>query len=200
MSEVVKTILYAASIFLNIYSVLIFIRVVLAWFSGIDFGRLYTYLCRITDPYLFWFSRFGILRTGSIDLSPIVSIAVLRIFTNVLEITAEKGTITISFILMLILSAVWGAVSFIIAFFTIIVIIRLSGYLISANIYSPFWQVIDYISRPVIFNINRILFRRRVVNYLVGIISAIVSLVVLYALLNFIVVKVLMPILNRVPF
>jgi YggT family protein len=200
MNEVVKIILYVVSIFLNIYSILIFIRVLLAWFTGINFGLLYTYLCRITDPYLFWFSRFGILRTGSIDLSPIVSIAALRILTNVFEITAERGTITISFVLMLIISALWGAISFIIAFFVIIIIIRLLGYLMSANIYTPFWQVIDYISRPIIFNINRILFRRKVVNYLVGIISAIVSLVILYVLLNILIDMVLMPIVSRIPF
>jgi YggT family protein len=199
MSDAIRSLLSIVSGLLMLYSLLIFIRILLSWFSGANFGKFYIYLCRITDPYLFWFSRFKIFRAGNIDLSPIAALALLTILNNIVSRISDTGRITLGFIAALILSAVWAAISFIIIFFIIVIALRLIAYLLSANIYSPFWQVVDYISRPVIFNINRLLFRNRIVNYLFGLLSAAIVLLFLYAALYILMNRIAIPLLVVLP-
>jgi YggT family protein len=200
MGDIVRLIASGISGLLILYSIIIFIRIILTWFSGFDFGRLYIYLCRITDPYLLWFRRFNIFRAGNIDLSPIVALAVLTIANNIISRISETGKITVGFILALLLSVLWSTVSFIIVFFIIIVALRLIAYLLSANIYSPFWQIVDFISRPIIFNINRFIFRNRIVNYLFGILVTIAVLIVLLGAVGFLIHVIGIPLLLSIPF
>ncbi|MDR2257638.1 MAG: YggT family protein, partial [Treponema sp.] len=59
----------------GLYTLLIFIRIMLTWFGNVRFGRPAEILGRITDPYLDWWRRFP-LRAGFLDLSPILGLAV----------------------------------------------------------------------------------------------------------------------------
>jgi YggT family protein len=199
MGDIIRNLLSIISGLLMLYSLLILIRMLLSWVSSVHFGKFYIYLCRITDPYLFWFSRFKIFRSGNIDLSPIAALAVLTIVNNIVGRISETGTITIGFILALVLSAVWASISYIIIFFIIIVALRLIAYLLSANIYSSFWRIIDFVSRPVIYYLNRLLFRNRIVNYLFGLLSATVMLLLLYAIVYVLVNKIAIPLLVLLP-
>lgn len=157
----------------GLYMLVIFIRIMLTWFSGADYGRPMEVLCSITDPYLNWFRRFSVLRAGMFDLSPIAAMAVLSVGYNVFSILARSGAITIGVILGMFLSSLWSAASFILGFFIVVLIIRLFAYLIRVNSYGRFWQVIDTVSKPVLYRINRLLFQRRLVNYRTGILASI---------------------------
>jgi YggT family protein len=147
---------------LSVYSILIFIRIMLSWWSGVTFGRVYEFLKDITDPYLLWFRRFRFLRLGNIDLSPIAALAVLAIANNLALVMGNSGRITLGFVFALALQVVWSAVSFVLGFFAVIIGLRLLAYVIRANIYRPFWQIVGSISEPVLYRINRIIFRRPV--------------------------------------
>jgi YggT family protein len=172
---------------LNIFSILIFIRIVLSWFDGsVNFGRPFDIICGITDPYLNYFRRFTGLRAGNIDLSPIAALAVLSIVNSVVSTIARSGRISLGIIFAICLGAVWSAASFIIGFFTIILVLRLVAYLLSANTYAPFWRIIDAIAAPVQFRINRIIFKNRIVKYLTGLIVSIAVFVLLWAALGLI--------------
>jgi YggT family protein len=46
--------------------------------------------------------------------------------------------------------------------------------------YSPFWMVINSISQPLLYRINRIFFGRRIVRFLTGILVSIVALLVIW--------------------
>jgi YggT family protein len=165
---------------LNIFSLLIFIRIILSWFSGNSgLGRPFYILCSITDPYLNYFRRFRALRSRNIDFSPIVALAVLSIVNNIVATVARFGRISIGVIFALCLGILWSAVSFIIGFLIFVLILRFAAYIISADIYTPFWRIIDTIAAPVQFRINRILFRERIVHYTTGLIVSIISLVIL---------------------
>jgi YggT family protein len=48
------------------------------------------------------------------------------------------------------------------------------------NISSAFWRIIDTISQPILYRINRIIFRDRIVNYLTSLIISISSLLLIY--------------------
>jgi YggT family protein len=150
---------------LSLYSLLIFIRIMLSWFSGLPQGRAHQTLCGITDPYLNWWRRFRFLRLGHIDLSPVAALAALGVVSSIVQTAAQEGRVSPGFVLATILQAVWSAASFILGFFAVIIALRLAAYFFRANIYSPFWRVIAALSEPLLYRINRLFFPRRILPF-----------------------------------
>ena len=182
----------------GLYMILITVRILLTWFRGGVYGRPYEILQNITDPYLNWFRRFSFLQTGMFDLSPIAALAVLSVLNQIFNTVASFGRISLGIILALLLSAFWSAVSFILGFFIIVLLLRVIAYLTNRDMYNSIWRIVDIISQPVLYRINRIIFRNRLVNYLTGIISALVLLLALRIVLG-IVLGRLLPLLVRLP-
>jgi len=160
----------------GLYSLLIFIRIIFTWFGGAVYGKPVELLARVTDPYLDWWRRSLKLQMGFLDLSPIAGIAALSLVQTVFSVLARYGRISLGIILSVVLRAIWSAASFIVGFCLVIIILRFIAYITNSNIYSPFWRVIDSISQPLLYRINRIVFGRRLVNYLTGLIVAAASL------------------------
>lgn len=72
-------------IFLNIYSYLLIIRVLLTWFPQINwYNQPFAALSQITDPYLNLF-RSIIPPLGGMDFSPILAFVLLNLVTNLLS-------------------------------------------------------------------------------------------------------------------
>lgn len=70
----------AFATFLNIYFVLLIVRILLSWFPNVDWmNQPFATLSQLTDPYLNLF-RSLIPPLGGIDFSPILAFLVLRIF------------------------------------------------------------------------------------------------------------------------
>jgi YggT family protein len=177
----------------------IFFRILLSWFSGFGRSRVHDILERLTDPYLDWFRQLSFLRIGFLDLSPIVALGVLALVNRVLSTLAYTGGITIGIILALILGAVWSAISFILGFMLILLVLRLAAYLLGVNSYHPFWRAVKTMSEPIVFRINRIIFKNRIVHFATGIIISITAIGIIYLALR-ITVFMLSGILTRVPF
>ncbi|MDJ0692963.1 YggT family protein [Mastigocoleus sp. MO_188.B34] len=77
------------STFISLYSLLLFIRILLTWFPNVDwYNQPFAALSQVTDPYLNIFRSF-IPPLGGIDLSPILAIFVLQILGNVLGTLAS---------------------------------------------------------------------------------------------------------------
>lgn len=71
--------------FLNIYWVLLIVRILLSWFQTAEWaGQIIGYLSPITDPYLNIF-RSIIPPLGGIDLSAIVALFLLQFIQGSLE-------------------------------------------------------------------------------------------------------------------
>ena len=65
--------------FINIYLLLIIIRILLTWFTTVDWmNQIASFLSPITDPYLNIFRAF-IPPIGGLDLSPMLAILVLQV-------------------------------------------------------------------------------------------------------------------------
>jgi YggT family protein len=80
---------YVETLFL-IYTILIFIRVLMSWFTRIPYNPVLNavleFVRETTDPYLNLFRRFvPMVRIGpgALDLSPIVAIIVLQIVARI---------------------------------------------------------------------------------------------------------------------
>jgi YggT family protein len=72
-----KLVIDSLTNFLNIYLIIIFIRLLLTWFPNIDWmQQIVGFLSPVTDPYLNLF-RF-VPPIGSIDISPIIAIFALQ--------------------------------------------------------------------------------------------------------------------------
>ena len=75
---------------ITVYIVLIFIRILMSWFTRIPYNRyldiLLKFVTKVTDPYLNIFRRvIPPLRIGpgALDLSPIVAVLVLSIVGSI---------------------------------------------------------------------------------------------------------------------
>jgi YggT family protein len=181
------------------YMLLILIRVMISWFGGASLGRPVEILTRITDPYLDWWRRFPIFKTGFIDLSPIAGMAALSLVQTICNTTARYGRMTLGVLLAIALQAAWSVISFALGFFIIVLLLRLFAYLTNRNIYSTFWRIIDSISQPVLYRITRIFYRRRLINYLAGVLLSTGVLAVLAVGGGFL-VRLLTNMFLRLPF
>ncbi len=115
------------SMLLSLYSFIIVIRIFLSW-GGIGasrFGKIHTYITKITDPYLNLFRRFPGLQRGAFDFSPILAMISLSILNNIFSILGSQGKITLGIILALIVKAAGSVLSFFLVLFIILFAIRL---------------------------------------------------------------------------
>jgi len=164
----------------GLYSLLILIRIILTWFSRVDYGKPVELLSRVTDPYLNWWRRIPGLRLGFLDLSPIAAMAVLSIAQTIFSTLARNGTIRPQLIIALILSALWSAASFLLGFCIIILILRFIAYMTNRDTLSGFWNIIDTIARPILYRVNRIIFGKRLVNYMTSLLVSLGVLILLW--------------------
>ena len=184
------TLIRILSFLVNIYMMIIFFRILLTWFSWMRNSQALDILSRITDPYLNYFRRFTFLRIGYIDLSPIAALGVLSLVNRILVSLAFHGRISIGILLALVLQALWGAASFILGFVIIILILRLAAYLLKSDMSGSFWRIIDTIAQPVLYRINRIIFKNRIANYMSSLLISISSLILIYLALRILVLLV----------
>lgn len=85
-------ILQSLVIFLNIYFVLILIRVLLSWFPNVNWlSPPFSTLSQLTDPYLNVF-RSIIPPLGGIDFSPMLAIILLQFVSQALSSVAASPT------------------------------------------------------------------------------------------------------------
>lgn len=164
-----------------VYIFLCVARVLMSWVPGIDAGRGGEILASLVDPYLSRFRRMRFLRTGTFDFSPIAALATLAVLNDLLTTLAYTGRISAGLVLGLLLGAAWSAAAFVISFFAVCAIVRLVAYAARWNSLHPLWMVIDSMLNPVLFMINRLIYRGRIVNYLQGLITGFVVLLFLRA-------------------
>ncbi|AEJ20091.1 YggT family protein [Gracilinema caldarium] len=183
----------------TVYMVLLFIRIMLTWFnSPLSFNRSTELLSRITDPYLHWFRRFPQLRTEVLDFSPVAALAVLALVNNIFLTIAVYGRITLGIILSMLVTSLWSAVAFVLSFFIVILAVRFVAYILGSNNVHPIWRAIDTLSKPVLYRINRIIFRDRLVTYTTGLLTTVVVLLIL-RIVGGILVNLLSNLLIRLP-
>jgi YggT family protein len=91
MSSSISLIAIALGQFLQIYSVLLIVRILLSWFPNLDFyNPPLSILSQITDPYLNLF-RSIIPPLGGMDFSPILAIFVLNIVSRLFVTAAAQA-------------------------------------------------------------------------------------------------------------
>jgi YggT family protein len=164
-----------------IYVFLCAARVLMSWVPGLDAGKGGVILTRLCDPYLNYFRRFKIFSSGAFDFSPIAALALLAVLNNLLTTFAYSGSLSVGLVLGLFVGAAWSAVAFIISFFAVCAIARMVAYAARWNSLHPLWMIIDSMLNPVLFRINRLIYRGRIVNYRQGLVTGFIVLLLLRA-------------------
>jgi len=166
----------------SLYMVLCIIRIFFSWIPSLTDTKWGKLIARLTDPYLNLFRGFSLFRTTAVDFSPIVALAVLSVLNNLFMTLSYAVRITLGFILSLLLDAAWSAISFVLGFFLVISVVRIIGFLARIAVLHPLWQILDGIINPLLFRINKIIYRGRAVQYLQGLITGFVAVLVVRAL------------------
>ena len=84
-TAITQLVFQTLSAFLNIYLVLIFIRILLSWFQTAEWAySAMSFLSPITDPYLNIFRSF-IPPLGGIDFSAILAIIALQFLSRIID-------------------------------------------------------------------------------------------------------------------
>jgi len=107
---------------IGIYSVFIWIRIILSWIRSpqIQTNELYGLLCSVTDPFLNIFKPKNYV--GRLDFSPLFALMVLNTVKTILEMIYVYKKITLWLVLAVVISNLW---SYIFRYIFLIVIIML---------------------------------------------------------------------------
>jgi len=159
--------------FVSLYMLLIMARIILTWFPNALQGRFLDMLGSVTDPYLNIFRRITFLRSETLDFSPVAALAVLSVLTQIFTAAANLGRVSVGLILALVLQAVWSFFSFFLSFLGIAMTARLIAYLARWNSLHPVWRVVDALINPVLFRMNRLIYKNRIVNFRQGLLTGI---------------------------
>lgn len=195
---VFSTLAKIVSSLVSLYMVLCIIRIFFSWIPSLTDTKWGKLIARLTDPYLNLFRGFSLFRTTAVDFSPIVALAVLSVLNNLFMTLSYAVRITLGFILSLLLDAAWSAISFLLGFFLVISLIRIIGFLARIAVLHPLWQILDGIINPLLFRINRIIYRGRTVQYLQGLITGFIVVLVMRTLGGFL-VRLLTSLLMSLP-
>ena len=165
----------------SLYMLLCALRVFMSWTPSLSVGKLGNLLSSIVDPYLRVFARISLFRTERFDFSPIAALAVLSVANNMFSTLALTGKVTLGFFLSLILGAGWSAVSFVFSFVAVCALIRIVVFIARWNSLHPVWVILDAILNPILYHINKVIYRNKAVDYLQGLITGFLVLILFRA-------------------
>ena len=134
---------------ISIYMLLIIVRLVLSWISSEQHRNNKGALAKLCDPYLNIFRKIPFFTIGYIDFSPIIALAVLVIFGDIIRQFGLLGTITLGIILAICIKAIWNAIVSILFFIFAVVLIRVIILLIKRTAESPILTSIDSFLEPL---------------------------------------------------
>lgn len=184
---------------ISLYMLVCIVRIFFSWMPSLMNTKWGSLIARLADPYLDLFKAFPLFRTQTIDFSPIVALAVLSVVNKLFVTLSYAVRITIGFILSLILDAGWSAVSFLLGFFLVIALIRIIGFVARLSTLHPLWQILDGIINPLLFRVNRIIYRGRAVEYLQGLITGF-AVVLVVRTIGGLLIRLLTSLLMSLPF
>ena len=136
---------------LEIYSFIIWIRIIVSWVRPYPRPGSFTYyMARIVDPYLGLF-RSSKVTIGVLDFSPIIAIGILAVVQSLLSVYGMYGFLTLGIILANIIYAFWSYGLSIFLFFSIIMLIfkTIAAFTHNPMMYGMSGQFSDPISNMV---------------------------------------------------
>ena len=151
MHALMKVSLFFARL-LELYSFLIWIRIIISWFRPYPrVGSFTYYIAKAVDPYLSLF-RSDKARIGALDFSPVIAVGILSVIESLLNVFGIYGTVTFGIILSQIILAFWSYGVSIFLWISIIMLI--------------FRTIASFSSNPAFYNMQSALsFTNPIINF-----------------------------------
>ncbi|MDP3179265.1 MAG: YggT family protein, partial [Spirochaetaceae bacterium] len=143
----------------TVYMFVCLARVLLSWFPGMETGRGGELLKSVADPYMGYFRRFAVLRSGAFDFSPLAALSVLVVLNDLLTTVAFAMRLSLGLVLGMVLGAAWSAFGFVLSFFAVCALMRIVAFAARWNSLHPVWMLVDSMLNPVLYRINRLFYR-----------------------------------------
>lgn len=195
----ISAILSVLSAAVSIYTILCLIDIFMSWIPGLKFTSFGRFISSVTDPYMGFFSRFGFLRFGNVDFSPILSIGILSLISSVLGGINSTGRIWFGGILASVISMLWSVVSSVFSIFGIVIFIRWIVLLFSKNnSYNPMWSNLDGMLGKFTYKISRT-FTKGQISYKTSLLITWIVMAVAMFLCQFL-VSILFNLCRAIPF
>lgn len=150
-----------------VYMLILVIRILLSWFTAPDVqgSGAYSFLYKITEPYLSVFRKIKFLHIGRFDISPVFAILTLQLVSFILSYIVFYGAITIGVIAYAVISGVMNIILFILGLLVILFVIKIIVLIARVNTAGKFVIALDNILHPIMAWINIRLFKRKIVQY-----------------------------------
>ena len=142
-------ILRVVSLLISLYTLILFIRVILTWIPSLEYSKFGKILAEICDPYLNLFRKIKFLQIANLDFSPVLALGVLALVSNMLNSIAANGAFRVGVLTASLLQLVWSIASSIITFMNIIIALRLIVNALHKDYSSGIWSQLDRIIYPV---------------------------------------------------
>lgn len=151
----ISTILSILSAIVTLYTLLCFIDIIMTWIPGAKFTSFGKFISSVCDPYMNFFSKFGWLRIGNIDFSPIISIGLLSLVSSILGGIQSTGRIYFGGILATIIYMIWNVFSSLLGIFFILVLIRWIVLLINhgRTSFDSGWNQLDQVLNKITYRV-----------------------------------------------
>jgi len=150
-----STVMTIASAFLQVYMLLLVIRIVLTWVS-MDHGHpAIRILHAVCDPYLNWFRRFRFLTLGNVDFSPLAALIVLNFLQILASSVGMEGQLTVGIGLAILLKLVWGAAAFLFLLLGVLAVVRFLAIQFRWG-GQALWSYLDSLLQPPAYALGRV--------------------------------------------
>lgn len=151
-----STVMTVVSAVLQVYMLLLVIRIVLTWVS-MDHGHpVLRILHSVSDPYLNWFRRFRFLVLGNIDFSPLAALLVVNFFASLARMIGMYGQVSVGIVLTILVQLVWGAVSFFFLLLGVLAVVRFLAIQFRWG-GQAIWAYLDALLQPPAYAVGRII-------------------------------------------
>lgn len=179
-------ILSLISLLVSVYTLLLFVRVILTWVPSMEYSKFGRFLAEICDPFLNIFKKVRFLRAGNIDFTPMLAIGSLVIVSSVLQSIINSRRISVGVIVASVINLCWSVISTVFVVFIVVVLIRLIVNFLNKDTDSQIWVQLDKMISPVAYHLSNMIFPKKYIKYQTVLIVTLIALVVCYFLLEFI--------------
>ncbi|WP_024653458.1 YggT family protein [Borrelia persica] len=156
-------------VFLDIYRILILIRILLSWFvsSGISTNAFFRFIYSTTEPFLSVFRRIRFFRFGIYDFSPVAALITLLIVERMLS----YGDYKLSTFIILFIIEVWGILRSIFVALIFFFVLRVIFLFLRLFDGTDFMRSVDSLLVPLSFKIKNIVTDKHM-SYVISLIVA----------------------------
>lgn len=183
---------------ISIYSFLCLIRLLLSFSPSLQQNSFYAFLTSICDPYLYLFRKLTFLRMNQLDFSPIISLGLLYMLTQMLNTIIAIKRFSLGILLSVIVNFAFSIVNSFLFFLIIILAIRLIFLLLNKDT-SSIWFSFDQFIKPIADFITKKFYKNSFYTFQKSLIISLISFIVFSAILK-IVAFILVSFFQTLPF